>query len=98
MAASKVTFTLDGGTLRRLEDAAMRLSLPKSRIVRDAILEFYDRIGRLSDRERLAMLNKFDELVPLIPARSQADVNREIREVRRARTAGGRRGDSRRPK
>lgn len=96
MATFKVTFTLDAATVSRLEDAATRLSMPKSQVVREAILEFYDRIGRLSERERLALLRTFDELVPLIPARTQAAVDREISEVRRARRTGGRRTAGRR--
>lgn len=96
MATSKVTFTLDAATVSRLDDAATRLSMPKSQVVREAILEFYDRMGRLSERERLALLRKFDELVPVIPVRSQAEVDREISEVRRARRMGGRRTTGRR--
>lgn len=91
MATTKVTFTLDNTAVARLGDAAERLGRPKSEIVREAILEFYDRIGRLSERERLSMLRTFDELVPKIPPRPAAAVRREIAEVRRARKSGGRR-------
>jgi Ribbon-helix-helix domain len=89
MATSKVTFTLDEETVNRLQDASSRLAMPKSRIVREAILEFYDRIGRLSERERIGMLRAFDELVPKIPMRSPAEVDRELFEVRRARKLSG---------
>jgi hypothetical protein len=68
--------------------------MPKSEVVRAAIAEYYDRIGRLSESERLRMLRVFDELVPRIPARSPADVDRELRSIRRARRAGGRRHPS----
>lgn len=91
MATTKVTFTLDDTAVARLGEAAERLALPKSEIVRNAILEYYDRIGRLSERERLTMLRTFDELVPKIPSRPAAAVRREIAEVRRARRSGGRR-------
>jgi hypothetical protein len=91
MAATKVTFTLDRISIDRLQDAAERLAVTKSEIVREAIMEFHDRIGRLSDRERLKMLSAFDELVPRIPERSAAAVDEELAEVRRARRAGGRR-------
>ena len=91
MATTKVTFTLDQATISRLKEAATRLTMPKSEVVRAAIAEYYDRIGRLSDSERLRMLRAFDELVPRIPARSAAEVDRELRSIRRARTAGGRR-------
>jgi hypothetical protein len=95
MATSKVTFTLDEGTISRLQDAAARLAKPKSEIVREAILEFHDRIGRLSERERLGMLRVFDELVPRIPARSAASTDCELAEVRKSRKTGGRKGAGR---
>jgi hypothetical protein len=91
MAATKVTFTLDDATVARLRDAAERLSLPKSEIVREAILEYYERIGRLSERERSRLLRTFDEVVPRIPPRSARQVDRELRAIRQARRAGGRR-------
>ncbi len=96
MAMVKVTFTLDRTSIQRLEDAADRLAVAKSEVVREAIIEFYDRLGRLSDRERNAMLRTFDEVVPGIAGRSVAAVNRELRELRQARRAGGRRTPSNR--
>jgi hypothetical protein len=89
--AIKVTFTLDRVSLDRLQDAAERLSVAKSEVVREAILEFHERIGRLSERERSKMLSAFDELVPQIPERSAAAVDEELAEVRRVRKTGGRR-------
>jgi predicted DNA-binding protein len=94
MATTKVTFTLDRATVARLREASDRLSLPKSQVVREAILEYYERIGRLSERERLRMLRAFDELVPRIPARDSAAVDRELRAIRKARRTGGRRSGS----
>ncbi len=91
MATTKVTFTLDRISMDRLQDAAERLAMAKSEVVREAIMEFHDRIGRLSDRERSKMLKAFDELVPRIPKRSAAEVDAELAEVRRARKAAGRR-------
>ena len=90
MASTKVTFTLDQTTVARLQDAAARLSLPKSEVVREAIQEFHDRIGHLSERERLHLLRTFDEVVPRIPARSLRSVENELSALRRARRAGGR--------
>jgi hypothetical protein len=90
MATTKVTFTLDEKALSRLQDASSRLALPKSEIVREAILEFHERIGRLSERERTSMLRAFDELIPKIPARPATAVDRELADVRRARRTGGR--------
>jgi hypothetical protein len=91
MATTKVTFTLDRVSIDRLQDAAERLAVAKSEIVREAIMEFHERLGRLSDRERSKMLSAFDELVPRIPERSAAVVDQELAEVRRARKASGRR-------
>jgi Ribbon-helix-helix protein, copG family len=88
MATTKVTFTLDEVAISRLQEAAARLALPKSEIVRKAILEFYERVG---EREQLGMVRAFDELVPKIPARPVRDVDRELDELRKARRMGGRR-------
>jgi hypothetical protein len=90
--ATKVTFTLDDQTIRRLESTAERLRKPKSEIVREAIGEYHDRIGRLSEVERQRLLRVIRELVPSIPCRPPAEVEREIEEVRFARRGGGRRG------
>jgi hypothetical protein len=94
MASCKVTFTLDDGTVELLRQAAERLSKSKSEVVRNAIQEFHDRIGRLSERERLAKLKLFDELVPLIPRRNSGDVAKELDEIRLARRSSGRGGRS----
>lgn len=42
----------------------------------------------LSDEERIALLRKFDQLIPRIEPRSPEDVDRELAEIRRARGAG----------
>ena len=86
----KVTFTLDERTADRLTQAAQRLSKPKSRVVREAINAYADRLGKLGEEERRALLDTFDRLVPRIPARSAAEVDSELDAVRRARRAGGR--------
>ena len=88
--AKKVTFTLDDATIARLAKAARRLDKPKSQVVREAIREFSDRIGKLSEQERLKMLSVFDEVVPAIPARPAGEVEAELRAVREARRGGGR--------
>lgn len=88
--AKKVTFTLDEPTIRRLELAAQRLEKPKSQIVRDAVADYYERIGRLSELERQRLLAAFDRLVPAIPRRAPAGVKREIDDIRASRRAGGR--------
>jgi predicted DNA-binding protein len=91
MAAVKVTFTLDAETVNRLERASERLAKPKSQVIREAVQEYYERIGRLSESERLRMLRVMDEMIARIPARPASDVDRELREIRRARRSGGRR-------
>ncbi len=98
MATIKVTFTLDAETVSRLSVTAERLALPKSAVVREAIRDFSDRAGRLSERERRRLLQAFDRLVPAIPTRPLRDVDRELAEVRNARRAAGRRatGETRR--
>jgi hypothetical protein len=91
MKTTKASFTLDQVAMEKLQDAATRLALSKSEIVRKAILEFHDRLGRLSERERLTMLCAFDELVPKIPTRGAAAVSREMAAVRQGRRSGDRR-------
>jgi predicted transcriptional regulator len=90
MATTKVTFTLDPETLIRLRTAAERLAIPKSAVVREAIRDFGERAGRLGEAERRRQLDAFDRLVPMIPKRSRADVERELNALRQARRAGGR--------
>ena len=89
MASVKVTFTLDKPTVARLREAAERLGKPKSSVVREAIHDYHDRIGKLSERERRRMLRVFDELLPRIPAKPGSTVDSELKEVRRARRAVG---------
>ena len=95
MATLKVTFTLDGDTIARLRTTAERLAIPKSEVVREAIRDFSERAGRLSERERRRMLEAFDRLVPGIPSRPLRDVERELVDLRRARRSGGRRSEAR---
>jgi hypothetical protein len=89
--ARKVTFTLDDQTVARIEQAAERLGLPKSGVVREAVFEYAERVGRLSERERERLLGLFDQLVPAIPAGPARAVTAELASVRAARRRGGRR-------
>ena len=91
MATTKVTFTFDQATIRRLDDAAARLSKPKSEIVRDAIHDYHERIGRLSESERQRMLKALEEFYAKVPTRDQQETDAELKEIRRARRHGGRR-------
>jgi hypothetical protein len=87
---TKVTFTLDGATVFRLKDAAQRLSIPQSQVVREAVQEYHARIGKLREDERRRMLEDFDRLVPLIPSRPRAAVKKELAAIRASRRRGGR--------
>lgn len=95
MATSKVTYTLDAETVNLIADAAQRLAKPKSQIVREAVADYHSRMSRLSESERQRMLKVFDTLVPLIPKRPRAEIDAELREIRRARRSGGRLSPSR---
>lgn len=91
MASVKMTFSLDEATAAELDLTAERLGMAKSRVVREAVHEYAERVGRLSEAERRRLLAVFDEVVPRIPPRPAAEVDRELAEIRRARRAGGRR-------
>ena len=90
MATTKATFTLDEETVVRLKVASERLGKPKSEIVREAIHDYVDRMGKLSERERVRLLRILDEMAPKIPERPLSEVEAEIEEIRRARRGGGR--------
>ena len=94
MALLKMTFSLDDRTARRLALAAERLRKPKSAIVREAICDYSERIGRLSESERLDLLRRFDEWVPRIPERPTEEVDDELHGLRRSRRETGRRTPS----
>lgn len=86
----KMTFTLDTDAVRYLDQAAARLSIPKSQVVREALEVYHRRLGRLSEEERRRMLDTFDRVVPAIPDRPREEVEAELTELRRARKEGGR--------
>ena len=86
----KVTFTLDDGTVSALKQTAARLARPQSQIVREAVAEYAARAGRLSERERMAWMRAFDEVMPASAERSSRDVEAELRSIRSARRSGGR--------
>jgi hypothetical protein len=88
--AVKVTFTLDEVTVNRLNETARRLAKPKSQVVREAIRDYHPKSDRLSEAERLRMLRVMDRILARPPTRTQAEVDAELREIRRARRSGGR--------
>lgn len=88
--AAKVTFTLDRATVRLLNRTARTLAMPKSRVVREAVREYAERLGKLPEAERLRLLAAFDEVVGRIPAGDQPNVDLELANVRAARRGSGR--------
>jgi hypothetical protein len=93
--AVRATFVLDDGTARQLSEAARRLAKPKSEIVRESIAEFYGRLGKFSEIERITMLRAFDTLMAKQIPRSRAETDAELAEIRAARDTGGRRSGKR---
>ncbi|HXH37320.1 MAG TPA: ribbon-helix-helix protein, CopG family [Thermoanaerobaculia bacterium] len=87
---TRITFTLDKATIRRLQSASERLGKPKSQVIRDAIAVYHEGIGRLSEAERQQQLYVLRDLVPSIPARPLREVEKEIADIRSARRSGGR--------
>lgn len=87
----KVTFTVDEATVRTLRAMAEHLHKPQSLVVREAVAEYAGRADRLTEAERRRMLAAIDEMATRPPTRPQAEVVREIRDIRRARRHGGRR-------
>ena len=85
---TKVTFTLDAETVARLRRTAARLSRPQSQVVREAIRDYDERSGKLSEEERRRLLEAFDRLVPAIRPRPAREVEAELREIRASRRAG----------
>jgi hypothetical protein len=90
MATIKMTFSLDEATATRLRQTAEILGKPKSEVVREAILDYSERRGRLGEAERQRLLSAFDQLVLSIPHRPAEEVDEEITSIRKARRQGGR--------
>jgi predicted transcriptional regulator len=91
----RVTFSLDEETVTRLRRTAARLSRPQSQVVREAVRDYAERVGRLSEAERLRLVRVLDEVVAQAPTRSARAVDAELKALRAARRAGGRRGQPR---
>ena len=81
----KVTYSLDDATVRRIRRAAERLGRPQSQVVREAVAEYDARTDRLSEAERLRMLEVLDRLRSEPVTRSQASVDAELQEIRLSR-------------
>jgi predicted transcriptional regulator len=87
----KVTFTLDDATVAEIRRTAKRLGAPQSQVVREAVAEYAARADRVTERERLRTLAILDRLRAAPASRPVSAVDAELRELRRARRAGGRR-------
>lgn len=88
--AVKMTFYLDDDTARRLNLTARRLSQPKSAVVRSAIREYEAQTDRLHPEEQRRMLAALEHFAQMPAGHTQAEANREITAIRRARRQGGR--------
>jgi len=95
MARTKVTFTVDDDTVRCIERTALRLGVPKSKVVREAVAEYAARADRLSEAERARIVAALDAYRLSAPHGDPAAAAREIAEIRRARRTGGRRTPTR---
>ena len=93
--ATKMTFSLDEDTVSRLRATAARLHKPQSQVVREAVAEYAARADRLSDAERDGMLRTLDAFLNDGASRSSKAVDAELRRIRTARRAGGRRSAAR---
>lgn len=85
---AKVTYSLDDATVRRIRRAAERLGKPQSQVVREAVAEYDARTDRLSEAERLRMLDVLDRWRKEHTPRSPESVEAELREIRESRREG----------
>ena len=81
----KVTYSLDDATVRRIRRAAERLGKPQSQVVREAVAEYDARTDRLSEAERLRMLDVLDRWRKDHKPRSQESIDAELQEIRESR-------------
>ncbi|MPZ18700.1 MAG: hypothetical protein GEV06_12410 [Luteitalea sp.] len=87
----KATFTLDDETMQTIRAIAERKKKAQSLVVREAIAVYASREEKLSDEERARKLRVIDNLMSRAPTRPQAEVDEELREIRRGRRLGWRR-------
>jgi Ribbon-helix-helix protein, copG family len=88
---AKVTFTLDDETVEIIRVIAARRKKPRSLVVREAVAAYARQEDRLDDAERERRLRVLDDLTARPRTRPQAEVDQELREIRRTRRAGWRR-------
>lgn len=85
MGMVKVTYSLDDATVRRIRAVSARLGIPQSQMVRDAVADYAASKDRLSEAERLRMLEVLERIRQSPPSRPQEEVDAELREIREAR-------------
>jgi len=86
--AVKITATLDEASVAALNRIAARLRKPKSQVLREAIREYDAKSDRLSESERHRMLKLLGDYMKKPPTRTDAEVDRELREMRQSRRRG----------
>ena len=92
----KVTYTIDDVTVKAIRRASTRSGKPQSAIVREAVAQYRPDGDRLSQDERRRMLNVLDAYLAMMPKRSAAAVDKELRDIRTSRRVGWRSKESRR--
>lgn len=92
MSMVKVTYSLDDATVRRIRAVSARLGIPQSQMVREAVADYAARKDRLSEAERLRVLEVLERIGESPPSRPQEEVDAELREIRAARKRAWRRG------
>jgi hypothetical protein len=91
---TKVTYTLDDETVRRIRQLAERSRKSQSLVVREAVAHYAARDEKLTPQERDRQLRVLEELMSRPPQRgdkTDEEVDRELRELRLARRVGWRR-------
>ena len=91
---ARATFSLDPATIAEIKRTAERLRKPQSHVIREAVADYAARTDRLSERERRHLLGVLAGLRASKPESSSRAVDAELRAVRQARRAGGRRHGS----
>ena len=86
----KVTFSLDNDTVEQIRRAANRLGKAQSHVVREAVAEYAARVDRLSERDRLRILDVLADIEQGAPTRSARAVDKELADIRATRRQGGR--------
>ena len=86
--ATKVTYSLDDETVRRIRRLAERSRKPQSLVVREAVAQYAAREEKLTPEERDRKLALLREFAGKLPTRPQDEVDRELEDLRQARRVG----------